>query len=68
MSIQDDYFDVSDHLKKNGPEWASEAFERIWGWGVDCENENEKLRPIVSSMKNAVSLMFEQREKDETVS
>jgi len=38
MSIQDDYFDVSEHLKKNGPEWVSKAFERIWGWGVDCEN------------------------------
>ena len=66
MSIQDDYFDVSEHLKKNGPEWVSEAFERIWDWAVDRENENEKLRPIVSSMKNAVSLMFEQRGKDES--
>lgn len=59
MSIQDDYFDLSDHLRKKGPKWALEAFERIWDWGVDCENENEKLRPIVNNMKNAISLMFD---------
>lgn len=63
MSIQDDYFDLSEHLRKKGPKWALEAFERIWDWGVDCENENDTLRPIVYNMKNAISLMLEKDEK-----
>lgn len=60
MSIQDDYFDLSDSLTGSD----KEAFERIWEWGVENENENERLRPIVGHMKEAITMMFE-KDNDE---
>lgn len=56
MSIQDDYFDLSHRL--DGPEL--EAFERVWAWAIENENEVEKLRPIVNKMRSAIQLMFEE--------
>lgn len=60
MSIQDDYFDLSEHLQKKGPKWALESFNRIWEWGCENENDNEKLRPIVNNMREAISDMFKE--------
>ena len=59
MSIQDDFFELNEYLESQNKEMHS-AFVRIWEWGVYNENENEKLRPIVSGMRNAISAMFEQ--------
>jgi len=64
MSIQDDYFELTYYFEKRGPKWAKEALKRIWDWGVDCENENEELRPIVGRMREAISLMFKKKEEE----
>ena len=58
MSIQDDYFDLMASLKGED----KKRFKRIWAWGCECENDNEKLRPIVNNMREAISLMFEKDE------
>lgn len=65
MSIQDDYFDLLDHLNKKGPQWAREAFARIWAWGCENENETERLRPIVGKMRSAISGMFDTDKPEE---
>lgn len=65
MSIQDDIFDLEDFFKsKRKPSIGDrEAFGRILDWAIENENENEKLRPIVNGMRNAISAMFEKEEE-----
>lgn len=67
MSMQDDIFDLDDFFKKlvkkdkkNKP--YQDAWNRVYEWGCECENDNEKLRPIVNGMRNAISAMFEKEE------
>ncbi len=65
MSIQDDIFDIED-LIDNGTildKPYKDAIQRIIVWGTENENDNEKLRPIVNGMRNAISLMFEKEEE-----
>ena len=57
MSLQDDYFDLRASLTG----WKAEAFERIWNAFCEYERENERLAPIVSGMKQAISKMFENK-------
>ena len=62
MSIQDDYFDLVDYFKgRRGrvDKEMAKAFERIWEWGCENENDNERLRPIVNGIRNSISMMFE---------
>ena len=66
MSIQDDFFDIDNFFieiikqdKKN--KWVRKAFHRIWKWGYENENENDKIRPIVDKMRAAINLMFEDK-------
>lgn len=63
MSIQDDIFDLEDHFKKKSNKHLNDAWERVYAWGCENENDNEKLRPIVNGMRNAISAMFEKDEK-----
>ena len=58
MSIQDDYFELVELLKKRKDKAPLEMLERIWRWGCDNESENEKLSPIVNGMREAISLLF----------
>lgn len=62
MSIQDDIFDLDDHFKKKSNKHLKDAWERIYAWGCECENENERLRPIVGHMREAITLMFEKED------
>jgi hypothetical protein len=59
MSIRDDLFALEDFFskKKNAP--MKESWERVREWAIDCENESERLRPIVGKMREAIGLMFE---------
>lgn len=63
MSIQDDLFDLDDFFEKKANKSYAESWERIRDWAIDCENECERLRPIVGHMKEAVSLMFQQEQE-----
>ena len=59
MSIQDDIFDLENQFEEFGDKGLQEAFDRIRDWATEEENENEKLRPIVNGIRNAISAMFE---------
>lgn len=62
MSLQDDYFDLSDALekqKKKNPE-LSEMFDRIWG--RFCENEAELLE--LREFKCAVTRVLKDLSKE----
>ena len=59
MSLQDDYFDVSNFLKDN----ELEAFERIWEAFIDMESEIDELREIRMSVRRMVELTFPQETK-----
>ena len=67
MSIQDDYYDLKkllEEVSEDHPDadWCIESFDRIWDWGCENESDNDKLRPIVNGIRNAISLMFEKEE------
>lgn len=59
MSIQDDIFDLGAGVEEGRiPKEYASAIERLIDWGTDNENENERIRPIVGHMKEAIELMF----------
>ena len=62
MSIQDDIFDLENYFADIDKPEYQEMFDRVRDWAIDCENECERLRPIVNHMKEAVSLMFQQEQ------
>lgn len=59
MSLQDDYFDLSESLEG----WQKEAFQRIWDAFVDMESEHEKLLEIRGAVRKMVELTFPSEEK-----
>lgn len=59
MSLQDDYFDLSDFLKDD--EVHLEKFNRIWEAFCDLEKDQDRLCAIVSSFRRMVELTFEDR-------
>lgn len=66
MSLQDDHFDLEAYFKrrvritKKGTlarreaESARAAYQRVWEWLVEIENENEKLFPVVGAVTKLV--------------
>lgn len=59
MSLQDDYFDLSQSLKG----WKKEAFERIWEAFCVMEEEQEDLREIRRSVRTLLELSFKDEVK-----
>ena len=59
MSLQDDYFDLSDFLKDD--EVHLQMFNRIWEAFCDLEKDQDRLCAIVSSFRRMVELTFENR-------
>lgn len=71
MSLQDDYFDLEHYLneqvrreKKGTPERSKAEAARlshrmIWSAFCEMENENEKLRPVVSAVTTIVRHVIE---------
>ncbi len=58
MSLQDDYFELSETLKDH----QLECLERIWRAFVDMENEHEKLLQIRGAFRQMVEITFPQKE------
>lgn len=58
MSLQDDYFDLSESLE--GEHKA--AFERIWAAFCEMENEQESLLKIRGAVRTMVEQTFPQEE------
>ena len=59
MSLQDDYFDLSESLQG----WQKEAFERIWEAFCEMENEQEDLLKIRSSVRTLLEVSFKEEVK-----
>lgn len=59
MSIQDDYFDLSQSLKG----WKKEAFKRIWEAYCEMKNEYDDLLRIKNSVRNLLELSFKDEVK-----
>ena len=57
-----DIFDLEDHFEELGDKGLQDAFNRVRDWGTEEENDNEKLRPIVNGLRNAISLIFEKED------
>lgn len=54
MSLQDDYFDLDDHLKGE----YKKKFRRIWRAFCEMENEQEELLAIRGAVRQMVELTF----------
>lgn len=59
MSLQDDYFDLSESLQG----WQKEAFERIWEAFCLMEAEQEDLLQIRSSVRTLLEVSFKEEVK-----
>jgi len=49
MSIQDDYYDIKDALKKNKA--ALKQFEDFATWAFECEKSSDKYAALLNDIK-----------------